>query len=109
MAVSGVGDCSPETTSGRSRGTGIVPAVPTELTASKKVVRQRMVADMFQRAATVRRAYIRQESSDVGWGLRAHFAISSPSAGNLGTGLLSGPTNIQTRSTSKSSAFGSPQ
>jgi hypothetical protein len=66
MAVSGVGDRSPGTVSGRARGIGIVPAVPTELAASKRAVRQRKLVVMFQRAATVRLAYLRQESWNMG-------------------------------------------
>jgi multidrug resistance efflux pump len=39
--VSEVGDRSPGAISGRARGIGIVAAVTTELTASKRAVRQR--------------------------------------------------------------------
>ena len=79
MAVTGVGDRSPGTVSGRARGIGIVPAVPTELAASKRAVRQRKLVVMFQRAATVRLAYLKAGVMEHG----GPFDISSRSGGNL--------------------------
>ena len=83
MAVSGVGDRSPGTISGRGRGIGIVPAVPTELAASKRAVRQRKLVVMFQRAAKFWRTYLRQEL----WNMGGHFDISSRS-GNFECRLI---------------------
>jgi hypothetical protein len=73
VAVSGVGDRWPGTISGRARGNRIVSAVPTELAATKKALRQRKLAVMF------RRAYLGQETRNMG----GPFDIGSRSGGNL--------------------------
>jgi hypothetical protein len=77
-AVSAARDCSPGATTGRSRGSGTVSAIPTGVAASKAAAIQMVLADIFRRGATIRRACLRHGC------LQAHFAISSVLAANSG-------------------------